>query len=62
MILHCKEWEFEKETKVNSEFLLIKSSGIIFFTCILPDYMAHDSSKKFFKNSHFENRRAGFFQ
>ena len=24
-----KEWELEKETKVNSEFLLIKSSGII---------------------------------
>ena len=25
-----KEWELEKETKLNSEFLLIKSSGIIF--------------------------------
>ena len=24
-----KEWEHEKETKVNSEFLLTKSSGII---------------------------------
>ena len=44
-----KEWELEKilywnlvksgnlkkETKVNAEVLLIKSSGIIFFTCIL---------------------------
>ena len=57
----AKEWELEKETKVNSEFLLIKSSGIIsFFTSILPDYMTHDSSKKFLTNSHFENRRAGF--
>ena len=25
-----KEWELEKETKANSDFLLIKSSGIIF--------------------------------
>ena len=25
-----KEWELEKETKLNSEFLLIKSSGIVF--------------------------------
>ena len=56
-----KEWEHEKETKVNSEFLLTKSSGIIsYFTSILPDHMTHDSSKKFLTNSHFENRRAGF--
>ena len=25
-----KEWELEKETKANKEFLLVKSSGIIF--------------------------------
>ena len=25
-----KEWELEKETKVNQDFLLIKSSGILF--------------------------------
>ena len=30
-----KEWELEKETKVNSEFLLIKSSGII--SIFLPE-------------------------
>ena len=41
-----KEWELEKETKLNSEFLFIKSSGIIFI--FLPDYMAHNSSKIFF--------------
>ena len=29
-VLYLKEWELEKETKVNLEFLLIKSSGIIF--------------------------------
>ena len=28
--LFSKEWELEKETKVNSKILLIKSSGIIF--------------------------------
>ena len=30
------------------------------FTCILPDYMAHGITKEFWKNGHFENRRAGF--
>ena len=28
-LMDTKEWELEKETKVNSEVLLIKSSGII---------------------------------
>ena len=60
-IIYDKEWELEKETKVNSEVLLIKSSGIILiFTCILSDYMAHDSSKKFLKNIHFANMTASF--
>ena len=31
-----------------------------FFTCILPDYVAHDITKDFFLNSHFENMTAGF--
>ena len=31
-----------------------------FFTCILPDYVAHDITKEFWKNSHFENMTAGF--
>ena len=31
-----------------------------FFTCILPDYMAHDIFKEFWKNIHFENMTAGF--
>ena len=30
------------------------------FTCILPDYVANEITKEFWKNSHFENRRAGF--
>ena len=33
---------------------------VLFFTCILPDYMAHDITKEFWKNRHFENITAGF--
>ena len=31
-----------------------------FLICILPDYVPHESQKEFWKNSHFENTRAGF--
>ena len=31
-----------------------------FFTCILPDYVAHDISKEFLENSHFKDTTAGF--
>ena len=33
---------------------------LCFFTCILPDYMFHESSNEFWKNSHFGNMRADF--
>ena len=33
-----------------------------FFTCILPEYLAHDMTKGFWKNSYFENMRAGFLR
>ena len=33
-----------------------------FFTCILPKYLAHDMTKEFWKNSYFENMRAGFLR
>ena len=50
-----------KMTKVYSKHLLMKSSRNNFFsTCILPDYVSHESSKEFWKNSHFENMRADF--
>ena len=41
---------------------LMKSSAntFYFFTCILPDYVAHESLKEFWKNIYFENMRAGF--
>ena len=31
-----------------------------FPTCILPNYVPHEITKEFWKNSHFENMRAGF--
>ena len=31
-----------------------------FFICMLPDYMAHDITKKIWKKRHFENMTAGF--
>ena len=31
-----------------------------FLISILPDYVPHESQKEFWKNSHFENTRAGF--
>ena len=47
--------------KVYSKIILIKRLGNSFIlTCILPDYVGHESSKEFWKNSHFENMRADF--
>ena len=34
---------------------------LYFFTYILPDYVFHESPKKFGKNNHFENMRATIF-
>ena len=31
-------------------------------TCILPDYVFHESFKEFWQNSHFEKMRAGFLK
>ena len=33
-----------------------------FLTCILPNYVFHESLKEFWQNSHFENMRAGFLK
>jgi hypothetical protein len=35
---------------------------LYFLTCILPDYVFHESPKEFCKNNHFENMRASFFR
>ena len=56
-----KVWSIKNNTNLNSIFCLVKSSKIGgFFTCILPDYVAHDITKEFWKNSHFENMRVVF--
>ena len=34
----------------------------MFFTCILPDYVSHESIKEFWKNSRFENMRPDFLR
>ena len=41
---------------------LTKSSEnrFYFFACILPDYVAYERPKEFWKNSQFENMRTGF--
>ena len=43
-------------------FSLLKSSENIFysFACSLPDYVAHESLKEFWKDVYFENMRTGF--
>ena len=41
-------------------FSVMKSSIFYLFTYILPDYVAHESLKEFWKNIDFENVRAGF--
>ena len=56
----------ENNTNLNSISGLIKGSWIVFFflllflAWILTDYVAHDITKVFWKNSHFENMTAGF--
>ena len=49
-------------TQLYSKILLEKklTNWFWFFTSILPDYVPHESQKEFWKNSHFENTRAGF--
>ena len=53
-----------KMTKVFSKIPLVKSSKkqFYFLICILPEYVSHENLKEFWKNSHFENMRAGFLK
>ena len=53
---------FERNvSKLISKNVLVKSSERTwFFTTILPNYVVHESSKEFWKISHFENMTAGF--
>ena len=49
-------------TQVNCKFLIMKSSNKYWFflNCILSHYLAHEITKEFWKNSHFENMRTDF--
>ena len=53
-----RKWIGQKYTKDFSNKMFRKKFG--FLTCILPDYLSHESPKEFWKNSHFENMRADF--
>ena len=58
----CKDWGPKKVTIYFPIFYLVKKIKNLSysFTCILPDCVANEITKEFWKNSHFENRRAGF--
>ena len=58
----CIVWFSIKVTTLNSKFSMVYSSQKIFyfFTCILLDYLAHEITKEFWKNIHFENMTAAF--
>ena len=57
------DWGLEKETKVFPRFSIEnKTVFLCSFTYIFPDYVGHDITKEFGKNSHFENMTAGFLQ
>ena len=43
---------------INKKFI----KRFYFFTCILPDYLCHESLKEFLKNSHIEKIRADFLR
>ena len=46
--LCCKDWGLENNTNVNEFFFDKKIRNCVyFFTCILPDYMAHEIFKEF---------------
>ena len=56
-----KDWAAKKVTIFNSIICLLKTSeNGLFFTFILPQYLADEITKEFGKNSHFESMRADF--
>ena len=60
--LRCLSLSNWKQYKFEFNFLCNKKFKIWFdfFTCILPDNVAHDITKEFWRNSHFEKITAGF--
>ena len=73
MIIHYKDSSphfFAKYRPVHKKYDSSKLKNFInekfkkifnFFTCILPNNVAHDITKEFWKNSNFENMTAVFF-
>ena len=54
-------YSIQKRQSILLFFLMKSSDDILYFgTCILPDYVAHESLKEFWTNIYFENMRAGF--
>ena len=53
-----------KRSQISILFLSIKNLRRLFylFTYILIDYLVHEITEEFWKNSHFENMRTGFLQ
>ena len=51
-----------EQYKLKINFLFYKKfkNWSYFFTCISPDYVAHDITKEFWKNIRFENMRGVF--
>ena len=57
-VMHKKTDKSISKNCINEKF----RKQLYFLTCILPDYVFHESPKEFWKNNHFENMRASFFR
>ena len=56
-----KSWEQKRSQFAVLFFYLVKSQKISYsFTWILPDYVAHEITQEFWKNSYFKNMTASF--
>ena len=53
----------KKDKSILKDFIYKKfKKQLYFFTCILLGYVFNKSPKEFWKNSNFENMRAGFLR
>ena len=57
-LLHQNRDKSKSKNFINGKF----KKWFYFLTCISPDYVSHESSKEFWKNSHYWNMRAGFLR
>ena len=63
-----KDQFFKKNSFIDSyskwirqkSYQFFKLKNMFFFICILTNYVPHEITKEFWKNSHFENMTAGF--